>query len=34
MSRREQLIQAWPFRSAGVGAQQINPMGARKPGVL
>ena len=24
VSRREQLIQAWKFRSAGVGAQQIN----------
>lgn len=32
--RREQLILAWKFRGAGVGAQQINIMGARKPSTL
>lgn len=32
--RREQLILAWKFRGAGVGVQQINLMGARKPSAL
>lgn len=32
--RREQLILPWKFRGAGVGAQQINLVGARKPSAL